>query len=53
MELLLNKGTNALVAIFRCLWYDAALYRGLNPEPPALEASTLQLSYQGDTINYM
>ena len=29
------------------LWYDAVLDWGLNPGPPALEANTLPLGYQG------
>ena len=29
------------------LWYDAVLDWGLNPVPPALEASTLPLGYRG------
>ena len=29
------------------LWYDAVLDWGLNPGPPALEASTLPLGYRG------
>ena len=28
-------------------WYDAVLDWGLNPEPPALEASTIPLGYRG------
>ena len=29
------------------LWYDAVLDWGLNPGPPALDASTLPLGYRG------
>ena len=29
------------------IWYDAFLVWGLNPVPPALEASTLPLGYRG------
>ena len=29
------------------LWYDAVLDWGLNPGPPALEASTIPLGYRG------
>ena len=29
------------------LWYDSVLDWGLNPGPPALDASTLPLGYQG------
>ena len=29
------------------LWYDVVLDWGLNPGPPALEASTLPLGYRG------
>ena len=32
-----------LVPFLLRLWYDAVLVGGLNPEPPALEASTLPL----------
>ena len=37
------------------LWYDAVLVGGLNPEPPALEASTLPLAYRrgGDFCTIM
>ena len=31
-----------------CLWYDVVPDWGLNPGPPALEASTLPLGYQGN-----
>ena len=33
------------------LWYDAVLDWGLNPGPPALEASTLPLGYRGGAVN--
>ena len=33
------------------LWYDAVLDWGLNPGPPALEASTIPLGYRGGS-NY-
>ena len=35
------------------LWYDAVLDWGLNPGPPALEASTIPLGYRGggDKLN--
>ena len=34
------------------LWYDAFLVGGLNPGPPALEASTIPLGYRlGGTID--
>ena len=36
-----------LVPFLQRLWYDAVLDWGLNPGPPALEASTLPLGYQG------
>ena len=36
-----------LVPFLLRLWYDAVLVRGLNPGPPALEASTLPLGYRG------
>ena len=39
----LNKGTTGTIFI----WYDAVLDLGLNPGPPALEASTLPLGYRG------
>ena len=32
------------------LWYDAVLDWGLNPGPPALDASTLPLGYRGGGI---
>ena len=34
------------------LWYDAVLDWGLNPGPPAVEASTLSLGYRGGSIQY-
>ena len=34
------------------LWYDAVLDWGLNPGPPALEASTLPLGYRGGGNTY-
>ena len=36
-----------LVPFLYSLWYDAVLDWGLNPGPPALEASTLPLGYRG------
>ena len=36
-----------LVPFLLRLWYDAVLDWGLNPGPPALEASTLPLGYRG------
>ena len=36
-----------LVPFLLRLWYDAVLVGGLNPGPPALEASTLPLGYRG------
>jgi len=41
-----NKGTTGTIF----LWYDAVLDWGLNPGPPALEASTLPLGYRGGGI---
>ena len=35
------------MSFFVRLWYDTVLDLGLNPGPPALEASTLPLGYQG------
>ena len=32
---------------FYYVWYDSVLNWGLNPGPPALEASTLTLGYRG------
>ena len=32
------------------LWYDAVLDCGLNPGPPALDASTIPLGYQGGGV---
>ena len=41
--------TGTTGTILKRLWYDAALDWGLNPGPPALEASTLPLGYwRGD-----
>ena len=37
---------------FTILWYDAVLDWGLNPVPPALEASTLPLGYRGGGVPY-
>ena len=37
-----------LVPFLKRLWYDVVLDWGLNPGPPALEASTLPLGYRGD-----
>ena len=45
---MLNKGTTG--TIFIRLWYDAVLDWGLNPGPPALEASTLPLGYRGGVM---
>ena len=42
---MLNKGTTG--TILKNIWYDAVLDWGLNPGPPALEASTLALGYRG------
>ena len=42
---MLNKGTTG--TIFITSLYDAVLDWGLNPGPPALEASTLPLGYRG------
>ena len=36
-----------MVPFLKRLWYDAVLDWGLNPRPPALEASTLPLGYRG------
>ena len=36
-----------LVPFLLHLWYDAVLDWGLNPGPPALEASTIPLGYRG------
>ena len=36
-----------LVSFSKRLWYDTVLDWGLNPWPPALEASTLPLGYRG------
>ena len=36
-----------LVPFLKRLWYDAILDWGLNPAPPAREASTLPLGYRG------
>ena len=44
------KQGNHWYHFFKHLWYDEVLYRGLNPGPPALEASTLPLGYQGRRI---
>ena len=35
---------------YQRLWYDAVLDWGLNPGPPALEASTLPLGYRGGGV---
>ena len=40
---MLNNGTTGTIFIT----YDAVLDWGLNPGPPALEASTLPLGYRG------
>ena len=42
----LTTGTIVII----CLWYDTVLVWGLNPRPPALEASTVPLGYQGDSL---
>ena len=42
-----------LVPFLLRLWYDAVLDWGLNPGPPALEASTLPLGYRGGGTWYM
>ena len=41
-----------MVPFFKRLLYDAArrVLQGLNPGPPALEASTLRLGCRGDSI---
>ena len=39
-SMLSAKQGNYLVPFLWCLWYDAVLEWGLNPGPPALEAST-------------
>ena len=36
-----------LLPFIYCLWYDVVLDWRLNPGPPALEATTLPLGYQG------
>ena len=36
---------------YNVFWYDAVLDWGLNPGPPALEASTLPLGYRGGGIS--
>ena len=41
------KQGNYLVPFLKRLWYDAVLDWGLNPGPPALEASTLPQGYRG------
>ena len=41
------KQGNYLVPILLPLWYGAVLDWGLNPGPPALDASTLPLDYRG------
>ena len=40
-----------LVPFLVRLWYDAVLDWGLNPGPPALDASTLPLGYRGSGKN--
>ena len=40
-----KQGTTG--TIFITVWYDAVLDWGLNPGPPALEASTIPLGYRG------
>ena len=35
------------LAVAKRLWYDPILEWGLNPGPPALDASTLLLGYRG------
>ena len=39
-----------MVPFLKRLWYDAVLEWGLNPGPPALDASTLPLGYRGDGV---
>ena len=46
----LNKGITGTILVR--LWYDAVLDWGLNPGPPALEASTLPLGYRGGGTNH-
>ena len=41
------RTTKLLVPFLLRLWYDAVLVGGLNPGPPALEASTQPLGYRG------
>ena len=41
------KQGNYLVPSLYHLWYDEVLDWGLNPGPPALDASTLPLGYRG------
>ena len=41
----LNKGTTGTIFITSLVWRGP--WRGLNPGPPALEASTLPLGYRG------
>ena len=47
----LNKWTTG--TIFIMSWYDAVLDWELNPGPPALEASTLPLGFQGGGVQGM
>ena len=42
-----------LVPLLLRLWYDAVLDWGLNPGPPALEASTLPLGYRGGGVFFI
>ena len=48
---MLNKGTTGTILITS--WYDAVLDWGLNPRPPALEASTIPLGYRGGGLRAM
>ena len=46
-----NKGTTGTIS--RHFWYDTVLVWGLNPGPPALEASTIPLGYLGGGHVYL
>ena len=48
---MLNKGTTGTIFITSLVWRGPCL-GGLNPGPPALEASTLPLGYRGGGIKY-
>ena len=41
------KQGNYWYHFYNVFWYDAVLDLGLNPEPPALDVSTLPLGYRG------